>query len=148
MTRKKDRVLVVLDTNVLVANYLSTNPKSPNVIIVRLWRERKLQFIISDEIADEYVGVVTKLNIPKNLLTNFLTSLNESPTVTHIKLGKRFKDSRDPADNLFLSTASSGRAKYLVTNDNDLLEIPEATKRKYKFKIITPAKFLKIYFGH
>lgn len=146
MARKKDRVPVVIDTNVFVANYLSTNPKSPNLGTVRLWRERKLQLIISDEIADEYAGILTEFNIPEYLVTNFLTSLHESGTVTQVKLGKRFTDSRDPKDNPFLSTASAGRAKCLVTNDDDLLKIPEAIKRKYKFLVITPAEFLKVYF--
>ena len=142
MTRKKDRVPVVIDTNVFVANYLSTNRNSPNVGTVRLWRERRLQLIISEEITDEYGGILTELNIPENFVTNFLISLEESGAVTPVKLGKRLIDSRDPKDNLFLSTASAGRAKYLITDDNDLLKIPDVVKRKYKFVIITPAEFL------
>lgn len=80
MARKKDRLPVVIDTNVFVANYLSTNPKSPNVTTVRLWRERKLQLIISKEIADEYTGVLIELNIPENVVANFLSSLHERGT--------------------------------------------------------------------
>lgn len=146
MARKKDRLKVVLDTNVIVANYLSTNPTSPNVLTVRLWRERRLQLIIGDEIADEYAGVLSRLNISEHLIYRLLTSLQKGGTATKVNLGKRFVDSRDPKDNSFLSTAAAGRAKYLITNDADLLDIPEATKRKYKFRIITPAEFLKIYF--
>lgn len=111
--RKKDRLPVVLDTNVLVANYLSINPKSSNVIIVRLWRERKLQLIVSDEIVEEYAGILGELNIAENLISNFVTSLHESGTATLANLGKRIIDSRDPKDNPFLSTASAGRAKFL-----------------------------------
>jgi putative PIN family toxin of toxin-antitoxin system len=144
---KKKRLVVVLDTNVFVANYLSTNPKSPNVVTVRLWRERKLQLVLSDEIANEYDDVLNRLGISENLVARFLTSLHESGTVTHVNLGKRFTDSRDPKDNPFLSTAAAGRAKFLVTNDSDLLDIPEAVKRKFKFRILTPQAFLKIYFA-
>jgi putative PIN family toxin of toxin-antitoxin system len=146
VVRKKDCLPVVIDTNVFVANYLSTNPKSPNVTTVRLWRERKLQLIIFQEIAFEYAGVLAELNILENLVANFLTSLRESDIVTQINLGKRLVYSRDPKDNPFLSTASRNRAKYLIINDNDLLEIPKVTKRKYKFLIITAAEFLKAYF--
>jgi putative PIN family toxin of toxin-antitoxin system len=146
MARKKDRLRVVLDTNAIVANYLSTNPKSPNVRTVRLWRERKLQLIFGEEIADEYAGVLTQLNISEHLVNKFLTSLHKGGIATKVNLGKRFFDSRDPKDNPFLSTASAGRAKYLITNDDDLLDIPEATQRKYKFRIIMPADFLKLYF--
>jgi len=143
---KKKRLPVILDTNVVIANYLSTNPRSPNVITVRLWRERKLQLIVSDEIADEYIDVLIRLGSSENSVANFTTTLYESGAVTHVNLGKRFTDSRDPKDNPFLSTAAAGRAKFLVTNDSDLLDIPESAKRKFKFRILTPKAFLKIYF--
>jgi predicted nucleic acid-binding protein len=41
-----------------------------------------------------------------------------------------------------LATAGAGRAEYLVTNDRDLLDIPAAGRRKFKFAILTPAQFL------
>jgi putative PIN family toxin of toxin-antitoxin system len=143
---KKERLPVVLDTNVVIANYLSTNSQSPNVVTVRLWRERKLQVIVSDEIVDEYIDVLNRLGVSENLVANFSTSIDESGTVTHVNLGKRFTESRDPKDNPFLSTAAAGRAKFLVTSDSDLLDIPESVKRKFKFRILTPKAFLKIYF--
>lgn len=146
MAAKKERLPVVLDTNVIIGNYLSTNPKSSNVVTVRLWRERRLQLIISTEIAAEYVDVLNRLGIAENLVTNFVVSLREGGNVTQVNLGKRFTDSRDPKDSPFLSTAVAGRAKFLVTNDSDLLDIPEASKRKFKFRIVTPKAFLKIYF--
>ncbi|MBV6504763.1 MAG: hypothetical protein ILNGONEN_00316 [Syntrophorhabdaceae bacterium] len=146
MAAKKERLPVVLDTNVVIANYLSTNPQSPNVVTVRLWRERKLQLIVSEEIADEYIDVLTRVGVSENLVANFTASLDESGTVARVNLGKRFTDSRDPKDNPFLSTAAAGRAKFLVTSDSDLLDIPESAKRKFKFRILTPKAFLKIYF--
>lgn len=103
MAAKKKRLPIVLDTNVVIANYLSTNPQSPNVVTVRLWRERKLQLIVSDEVADEYINVLNRLGISENLVASFATSLYQSGTVTHVNLGKRFTDSRDPKDNPFRS---------------------------------------------
>lgn len=146
MARKKERLPLVLDTNVIVAYYLSTSPQSPNVATVRLWRERKLQLIFSDEIVNEYANILNRLNVAENLVANFITSLHESGTATHVNLGKRFTESRDPKDNPFLSTAAAGHAEFLVTNDPDLLDIPETAKRKFKFRILTPKAFLKIYF--
>ncbi len=107
-----------------------------------------MQLIVSNEIADEYTDALTLLGISENFIDNFTTSLAESSTVTRVNLGKRFTDSRDPKDNPFLSTAAAGRAKFLVTNDSDLLDIPEPVKRKFKFRILTPKEFLKIYFEH
>ncbi|HEV3468077.1 MAG TPA: hypothetical protein VG148_02065 [Pyrinomonadaceae bacterium] len=48
MVRRKDRVAVVLDTDVLIAFYLSTNPASANAKVYRLWRDRRrLQLVLS-----------------------------------------------------------------------------------------------------
>ena len=44
MPQRKDHIAIVLDTNVLIANYLSFNPSSASATIVRLWRnEMRLQ---------------------------------------------------------------------------------------------------------
>ena len=50
--------------------------------------------------------------------------------------------SRDPDDNLLLATAVAGKAKFLITHDRDLLDLPEAQRRKFKFEIVTPGDFL------
>jgi predicted nucleic acid-binding protein len=51
--------------------------------------------------------------------------------------------SRDPDDNVFLSTARAGKAKYLVTNDRDLLDLPQYLQKTLPFAILTPYHFLK-----
>ena len=50
--------------------------------------------------------------------------------------------SRDPNDNMFIATALSAKAKFLITNDLDLLEIDDSDKERLKFEIITPRGFL------
>ena len=52
--------------------------------------------------------------------------------------------SRDPKDNVFIATAIAAKAKFLVTNDRDLLDIDEAKKRTLRFKIVTPTEFLQL----
>jgi predicted nucleic acid-binding protein len=42
-----------------------------------------------------------------------------------------------------LATALVGKADFLITNDKDLLEIAEADKKKFKFRIVSPIEFLK-----
>ena len=51
-------------------------------------------------------------------------------------------DSRDPDDNIVLATASSGNARYLITNDRDLLDLPQDFHQKLKFEIVKPSEFL------
>ena len=40
--------------------------------------------------------------------------------------------------------AHTGRARYLVTNDRDLLEIPSKERRGFRFEIVRPAELLRL----
>jgi len=140
---RKRRIPVVLDTNIIVGHYLSRNPHSANAAIVRLWRdERKLQLIVSDEVEEEYLEVLARLDVPRRLVARFASRLRRRETITRVRLGARPAASRDPDDNVMIAAAISGRAKFLVTNDRDLLDIPEPEQQKFRFEIITSADFL------
>lgn len=143
MPPRKKRIAVVLDTNVLLAFYLSKKSKSASKKIVWLWRKlRRLQLIVSDEIVTEYLEIFARLNIPPKQIKAFNERIEKRVTVTKVSLGKIPTESRDPDDNLVLATALVGKAKYLVTNDKDLLDISETDKKKFKFCILTPIEFL------
>lgn len=58
---------------------------------------------------------------------------------------KRYTESRDPDDNIFLSTARAGRADFLITNDRDLLDLPDVFQRTLPFIILTPQAFLTAF---
>jgi predicted nucleic acid-binding protein len=61
---RKERIAVVLDTNVVLGYYLSRRPLSTNSRVFRLWRdERKLQLIISAPIMAEYLEVLVRLKV-------------------------------------------------------------------------------------
>src|SRR4030095_16019628 len=61
---RKKRIVVVLDTNVIVGFYLSRNHASPNAQVFRLWRDRrKLQLILSSELTTEYLEVLLRLGV-------------------------------------------------------------------------------------
>ena len=63
MARRKDRVAVVFDTNVIVGALLSTKRQSVNQRVYRLWLHRQLQLIVSPEIAAEYLELLERLRI-------------------------------------------------------------------------------------
>jgi putative PIN family toxin of toxin-antitoxin system len=140
---RKDRVRVVLDTNVFVGFYLSRSPRSVNAQVIRLWRDlRQLQLIVSDPVIEEYLEVLQRLGVEESRVQRFTHRLRARSTVTHVNLGPRFLASRDPEDNPMLATAHAGRAVYLVTNDRDLLDIPEPQRRPFRFRIVTPRELL------
>ncbi len=143
MSPRKDRTRVVLDTNVVVGYYLSSNPQSVNAQVYLLWRtRRRLQLIVSEDTVTEYLEVLRRIGVAEHRVRRLEERIRRRETVTHVNLGARPTKSRDPDDNLMLATAAAGRAAYLVMNDRDLLDIPAAGRRKFKFAIATPAQFL------
>ena len=134
---------MVLDTNVVVGHYLSRSGDSSNARVFRLWRDRRvLQIVVCPDIVAEYLGVLSRLRIPDRRVRRFEDRLRRRDTAMHVHLGARFVVSRDPDDNVFLAAAAAGRAKYLITNDRDLLDIPREGHREFRFETLTPQDFL------
>ena len=104
---------------------------------------RQPQLVISHPILDEYLGVLEMHGAKPENLTRLEHRLLTSKTVTKVNLGKRFKLCRDPNDNMFLDTAYAGKAKFLISRDNDLLEIPKLDLRGLRFQIVSPFEFLQ-----
>jgi len=126
---RKDRITVVLDTNVIIGYYLSRRPQSANNRVFRLWRdERKLQLIVSRAVIDEYLEVLARLNITERQIKLLTNRFTKRSIVTHVRLGAQPRISRDPEDNPVLATAMAGKVKFLVTNDRDLLDISVVEK--------------------
>lgn len=143
MPRRKDRIPVVFDTNVILGFYLSSRPSSVNSKVYRLWRDhRRLQLLVSAEIVTEYLEVLERVGISVQRIKRLAEALAKYQTVTRVTLGARPAASRDADDDLFLATALAGKAKFLITRDYDLLDLPNIAKKKFKFKIISPAEFL------
>lgn len=101
MPRRKDRLPVVLDTNVLIAFHLSTNLQSANSKVYQLWRnKRKLQLVVSEETAAEYFAILQRLGISEESFRRLRRRFDARPTITRVSLGSRPTSSRDPDDNL------------------------------------------------
>jgi putative PIN family toxin of toxin-antitoxin system len=138
---RKDRIPVVFDTNLFVARMLRRNKTSINQRVFDLWIvRRRLQLIISHPILDEYLGVLEMLGASPQKLTSLKNYLLTAKTVTIIDPGKRFYLSRDPDDNKFLDAAHAGKAAFLVTRDNDLLDIPKADLQGLRFQNCQPGR--------
>lgn len=89
----------------------------------------------------EYLEVLPRLRIPEKRIEQFRERLRIRETVTHVNLGARHAISRDPDDDVLLATASAGQARFLITNDHDLLDIPPDQKRRFRFEIVTSGEF-------
>ncbi len=145
MPPRKARVPVVLDTNVIVGFFLGKTRHSANARVFDSWLvTHRLQLIVSPPIITEYLELLERVAIEIGRIESFRLRVETGPTVTRINLGKRFMFSRDPDDNALLDTAYTGRARYLVTNDRDLLEIPSKERRIFRFEIVRPAELLRL----
>ncbi len=122
---------------------MGKNPKSAVRKIFDLWRkQRKLQLIVSNETVEEYLEILTRLNIPSKKINAFIERIEKRLTVSKFSLGKIPTSSRDADDNFILATALVGKAEFLITNDKDLLHISEVDKKKFKFRIVNPVEYL------
>lgn len=144
MSARKQRIHVVLDTNVFVRNFKSRSKSSANRKIIRLWLlEKRLQLVVSPEVVAEYLEIFAEiLEMDLQTIQEWRKRFVDDPRVTTVKTGRPYKESRDPDDNVFLSAARAGNAKYLISNDRDLLDIPEPIQRTLPFLIVRPDEFL------
>jgi putative PIN family toxin of toxin-antitoxin system len=110
-----------------------------------LWQEqRKIQLIISQPLQDEYLYVLENyVKISETRLKLLKIRLENASYITRVNFGKRFYLSRDVKDNMLIDSAHVGKAKFLVTRDRDLLEIPKKELKGFRFEIATPFEFLR-----
>lgn len=142
MPRRRDRVPVVLDANVVLRALMDPRSTSASARVYRLWLQRRLQMVVSDELAAEYIEVLRRIGLRESLIIAFQDRLDRRQIITHVRPGLRLNLCRDPDDDMLLEVAQTGRARYLITNDRDLLEIPEADRQVLRFRILSPVQFM------
>ena len=145
MPRRKDRIPVVFDTNLFITRFMRHKRHGINRRVFDLWQsQRKLQMIVSPPIKYEYLRVLeTYVGVPAEMLKQLEKRLDVASYVTHVNLGTRFGLSRDPEDNKFIETARVGRAKFLVSRDSDLCDIPVSDLQRFRFRIVSPLELLE-----
>jgi putative PIN family toxin of toxin-antitoxin system len=135
MPRRRYGISVVIDTNVFVANFLSRSPRSPNRRVVRSWMvERRIRLAISREILEEYLHAFAEvLDFDAEKLNSWRQRFGEPKTCKIVVPRTTPRISRDPDDNMFIAAAVAAKARFLITNDLDLLEIDDAEKQRLNF---------------
>ena len=132
---------VVIDTNVFVSALLS--PQGIPAQIFHYWELNYFDLLVSQESLDELARVLHYPKIRKRLrstedeLAQFVRLFREkSILVTRQETIRAI--AADVSDNLYLEIGLSGRAYYIVSGDQHLLQIKE-----YRgIPIITPTEFL------
>lgn len=132
----------VIDTNVFISALLFGKEAEK---ILYLWQKRKIVFLASKEIVDEYIKVLsypkfhlTKEEIRQLLEEEFFPFVEPVKVITKVNVIKG-----DPADDRFLSLALDGKARYILSGDKHLLDL----KEWHGVKIATIKEFLGICGG-
>jgi len=109
------RPSVVLDTNVIVSAHLKEEGLERFVLDLAL--ARKLQLFLSDEILEEYEGVLMRpaFKLSPAKVAASLRLIEKAATIVYPQ--KKITAAKDPDDNKFLECAAEAQADYLVTGN-------------------------------
>ena len=137
MPAKKHRLKVVINTSVIISHLYGGTSKK----VVELWKHGYLQLILSAEILEEYLRVLSEQGLSEHAFEGFSNWFSHESKVTAVRPGRHFKICRDENDDMFLDAAYAGKAQYIISWDNDLLTMKEFRG----IKIVNPGEFLEIY---
>lgn len=129
------KVRVVIDTNVVISNLWLGKPRK----VLNLWRDKKIEWVVSEEIIKEYLNVLGRF-ISENELNEWIDIFTDSTLVIILKPKCHLNIiEEDPDDNKFINCAIEGKVKYIVSGDKHLLKI----KNIENIKILNCDSFLK-----
>ena len=135
---------VVLDTNVYVAALLT--PYGVPWRVLELWYEGQYELVTSRPIFAELQEVLGRKKFAKRIDPLLRDALLED--LKHLATWARSRapanvNVRDPKDLMVLGTALGGKARFIVTGDEDLLVL-----RSFRgVRILTPKEALEVIRG-
>ena len=112
---------IIIDTNVLISGFFFSGPPYK---ILKEWRDKKLELIVSEEIFEEYKIVFKRLN-------EKFPSINISEIIDIIALNAHFYQpaeintpiTGDPDDDKFIKCAVGSDTKIIISGDKHLLDV-------------------------
>jgi putative PIN family toxin of toxin-antitoxin system len=138
MPPRKERTLIVLDTNILISAAISPKPSAARDV-VNLWKRGFLQLVLSDEIIHEYLLVLSRFHLTDAQMRHWATWFVHPAKTIHLVEPQLVKASRDPKDDPFLGAALTGHADWIISRDDDLLVLEEFEG----IPIVTPTSFME-----
>ena len=128
-------IKAVIDTNVLVSSFISKNPNSPTVRIIKAIAEGIFTPVYSDDILSEYEEVLGRghFKLDPSAISILIQRIKEiGEAVSPIDSEEDFSD---PDDKVFFCTALAGDARLVTGN---IKHYPPAEL------VVTPAQFCEI----
>lgn len=120
---------VVIDTNVVVSALVFRQGRL--AWLREAWASGAIVPVVSDETLAELVRVLAypKLGLETGERKNALTYYMEhAETLKSPRTRARLPQCRDPKDQMFLRLAYAAKADFVVTGDNDLVALTDASR--------------------
>ena len=118
---KDNLVRLIIDTNIWISFLISDKYQKLDKVL----SHPKTTILFSIELLDEINRVATFPKLKKyfslNAVEEMLLSLEDY--VELVKVKSKVEICRDPADNFLLSLSKDGEADFLITGDQDLLDL-------------------------
>ena len=128
---------IIIDTNLWISFLITKDFTKLDEIIF----SRKTTLVFSQELLDEFIEVAKRPKFrrffPSSDIEEILETIDEY--ADFVKVKTKTEACRDPKDNFLLSLAKDGNADFLLTGDNDLLDLTKFGKTT----IITISDFLQ-----
>lgn len=134
---------IVLDTNVVISSYLSSQGASHKVLTS--WRNHLFDLVVSEPILEEYSRALQyphvrkRHNLSDEEIARIVDLLRELAQVVTPRVSLVVVDA-DPEDNKIIECAVEGKADYIISGNDHLLDI----KEYQSIQILTPAQFVLI----
>ena len=144
-------IFAVLDTNIFLQGILSEG--GPADSWLKLVFDGSIYLIVTDAVLDEVEDVISRPSMVSKysqLRTSRPRSMIEkiySRAIIAENPKRIFTFQRDPTDEIFINLALANHADYLVSRDNDLMDLRSDSQFSSQFPvltIVTPVGFLEI----
>ena len=134
----KTKPQVVIDTNVWISGLVfGGNPEK----IIRLFIEGQIIVVCAEELLSELRRKITQ-RFPLFLPNLGLLEASIREDALFVSLGTvQITASRDIKDNIFIETALTGQASFIVSGDRDLTDIVPFQS----INILIPKEFLELF---
>ena len=119
---------IIIDTNLWISFLISREYEKLDY----LFSSDKICLLFNERLFSEFVGVASREKFKKYFSENdiYELSLKMKKIAKMIPTKSTQNQCRDPKDNFLLDIAVDGKADFLITGDNDLLELKEIKKTK------------------
>jgi putative PIN family toxin of toxin-antitoxin system len=132
---------IVFDTNILIS---AIGWGGQPAIVLEKCIEKKAMLVLSEDIFSEVREVLSRdkfKGISKKAKDDFILFLREISLIVNPEIS--FDVCRDKKDNMFIEAAIKGKARYIVSGDDDLLSL----RSFHGIEIITVSEMLNVFSG-